>query len=528
MSRRRILLTTLFAGFFAILAMLYSRLINPQIFRTPASFFKFGTTTASISTATTMAQVPQNNPVIVVGSGIAGLCASYEALRAGASVCMLDRAPKPGGNSIKASSGINGAGSRFQKAQGIAVDDSFKSDTVRSAGRRYKEWEETKKGGVDRGALVDRLTSHSAASVEWLVDEVGVELSVVALLGGHTVARTHRGAGKLPPGAAIVTGLLNKVKEDPNFELKSAAEVTKFEQAEDGTVQGVEFTQDGETHHLEGPVVFATGGFAGDANGQLAQYRPDLKGMPATAEARPGTHALLSSVGAALIDMDSVQIHPTGFVDPAAPGSFSKFLAAEMLRGEGGILLDPSGKRFIDELQTRDRLSEAIMALPPSSEKDIRQWNLTILLDPGAAEAASGHLGFYTWKGLMQKKKVKDLDQATIQSIDEYADIVANKRADPFGRKDFGHWKLVPGEANREEDVVVGRITPVVHFTMGGVAFNDRAQVLKEGEEPIKGLFAAGEVTGGLHGDNRLGGSSLLDCVVFGRIAGKEAAKLVA
>ncbi|PKS09923.1 hypothetical protein jhhlp_004546 [Lomentospora prolificans] len=472
-----------------------------------------------------MAQTSTQGPVIVVGSGLAGLCASYEALRAGASVRMLDRAAKPGGNSIKASSGINGAGSRFQKAKGI-VDDSFKADTVKSAGKRYKEWEETKKG-VNRGSLVDVLTSSSASSVEWLVDEIGVELSVVAMLGGHTVARTHRGAGKLPPGAALVTAFLNKLKEDTNFELTSGAEVTKVVQ-KDGAVTGVEFTQEGQTHHLEGPVMFATGGFAGDANGQLAQYRPDLKGMPATAESRPGTHALLASAGAALVDMDSVQIHPTGFVDPAAPYSLSKFLAAEMLRGEGGILLDPSGKRFIDELQTRDRLSAAIMALPPSEENDtIRQWDITLILDPGAAEAASTHLGFYIWKGLMQKKKVKDLDEAFIKSIDEYAEMVANKGADTLGRKDFGYWNLATGEANREQEVVVGRITPVVHFTMGGVAFNDKAQVLGEDLEPIKGLFAAGEVTGGLHGDNRLGGSSLLECVVYGRIAGREAAKMV-
>lgn len=437
----------------------------------------------------------------------------------------MDRAAKPGGNSIKASSGINGAGSRFQKAKGI-TDDSFKADTIKSAGKRYREWEATEKG-VDRGGLVNLLTSSSAGSVEWLVDEVGVELSVVAMLGGHSVARTHRGAGKLPPGAALVTAFLNKLKEDPNFELKSGAEVTKIEQ-KDGAVIGVGFTLEGETHHLEGPVIFATGGFAGDANGQLAQYRPDLKGMPATAESRPGTHALLTSAGAALVDMDSVQIHPTGFVDPAAPVSMSKFLAAEMLRGEGGILLDTSGKRFINELQTRDRLSEAIMAFSPSTDNDaIRQWDVTLLLDPGAAEAASTHLGFYMWKGLMQKKKVKDLNEAVIKSIDEYAGMVASKTADPLGRKDFGHWTLVAGEANREEEVVVGNITPVVHFTMGGVAFNGKAQVLREDLEPITGLFAAGEVTGGLHGDNRLGGSSLLECVVYGRIAGKEAARMV-
>ncbi|CAI4219288.1 unnamed protein product [Parascedosporium putredinis] len=468
MSRRRILLTTLLAVFFAFLAMLYSRIINPHIFRSPSSFFPFRTqsTTHMAQPSTTTAST--RGPVIVVGSGLAGLCASYEALRAGASVRMIDRAAKPGGNSIKASSGINGAGSRFQQAKGI-TDHSFRQDTIRSAGKRYAEWEKTREG-VDRGGLVDLLTESSGSAVEWLVDEIGVELSVVAMLGGHTVARTHRGAGKLPPGAALVSAFLAKLKEDPNFALESGAQVTEITQQADGAVIGVEYTHQGETHRLRGPVMFATGGFAGDAHGQMAKYRPDLRGMPATAEARPGTHALLSAVGAGLVDMDSVQIHPTGFVDPADRGSMSKFLAAEMLRGEGGILLGPAGTRFVDELQTRDRLSEAIMALPP------RRMPATAL-------------------------------------------IFAN----------YGHWSLPAGEANRDLEVVVGRITPVVHFTMGGVAFDARARVLAATlDKPIPGLFAAGEVTGGLHGDNRLGGSSLLECVVYGRIAGREAAKLLA
>ena len=465
-------------------------------------------------------------PVIVVGSGLAGLAASYEALCDGASVKMLDRAPKPGGNTIKASSGINGAGTRFQRQNGIVSDLSFYDDSVRSAGRRFEEWEEGKEKnkGVDRGALIKKLTDESRVAVEGLVDDIGVDLSVVAPLGGHSVARTHRGAGKTPPGAALVSAFLTKLKEEPRFELVSGAEVTSLSKS-DGAVTGVEYTLEGQTQNLAGPVIFATGGFAGDARGQLAQYRPDLKGMPATAEARPGVHSVLTAAGAALVDMDSVQIHPTGFVDPAAPYAMSKFLAAEMLRGEGGILLNSEGKRFINELERRDVISEHIMEMAPTpGDGEIRQWDVTILLDPGASEAAASHLGFYAFKGLMQKKKVKELDESIIQSVDEYANTVAQDKWDPLGRRNHGRWRLKAGEENRDEEVYVGKITPVVHFTMGGVAFNDKAQVLGEDGEPIKGLYAAGEVTGGLHGDNRLGGSSLLECVVFGRTAGRQAA----
>lgn len=474
---------------------------------------------------TTPATGVARRPVIVVGSGLAGLSAAHEALRAGAAVRMLDRAPKPGGNSIKASSGINGAGTRFQSSLGIAKDDSFYSDTVRSAGARFAE----SSPPIDRKALVEILTNQSEGAVNWLADDLNVDLSVVAQLGGHSVPRTHRGGGKLPPGAAIVSALVDALKANPNFSLENSAEVEEL-LTSDETVKGVRYrAADGQAQELEGPVVFATGGFAGDAHGLLSKYRPDLAGIPSTNEVRPASHGLLSAIGASFVDMDSVQIHPTGFVDPKDPGSAYKFLAAEALRGEGGILLSSDGERFVNELQTRDVVSAAIMSLPHSTVEKTRQWEVTLLLDPGACEATASHIGFYLWKGLVQKKKVRDLAPKVIASVDKYATLVTEHGEDALGRKAFGHWKLPPGDANRDEEVCIGTVTPVIHFTMGGVTFDSQARVLrsKEGGSliPIPGLWAAGEITGGIHGANRLGGSSLLECAVFGRIAGAEAAK---
>ncbi|CAM1504710.1 Fc.00g023010.m01.CDS01 [Cosmosporella sp. VM-42] len=504
MSRQRILLLSCIGIIVALTAMLYGNLARPSII--------FSKTMSA------------KRPVIVVGSGLAGLSASYEALKRGATVHLLDRAPKPGGNSIKASSGINGAGTKFQKAQGIEKDTLFYSDTVKSAGERFG----SAKPPVDRKSLITKLTTESADAVNWLVDEIGVELSVVAPLGGHSIARTHRGAGKLPPGAAIVMGLLGKLKENENFTISNLAEVTSLV-SEDDKVKGVQYTLDGQTHSLEGTVMFASGGFAGDATGLLARYRPDLMGIPSTNDERAGSHDILTAVGAELLDMDSVQIHPTGFVDPKSPNTMLKFLAAEMLRGEGGILLSPDGERFVNEMETREHVSNAIMKLPTATDGDgiIKQWDITILLDPGASEASANHLGFYEWKGLVHKVKVSDLPPKTIAAIDTYAAAVASSSPDPFGRSTYGRWTLPSGEENRDKDVYIGRVTPIVHFTMGGVAFNEKGQILrlKDGElVPIEGLFGAGEITGGVHGDNRLGGSSLLECVVFGRAAGAAAA----
>ncbi|KAL0934925.1 flavocytochrome c [Colletotrichum truncatum] len=505
---RRFIITFVFGISIAILGMLYHRPVTNAINIITQQALRF----SSLSMAS-------RKQVIVVGSGLAGLSAAQEALNAGASVQMLDRAPKPGGNSIKASSGINGAGTRFQKAAGVEKDDLFYDDTVKSAGTRFRE----AKGGVDRPKLVELLTKSSEGAVNWLVDEIGVDLSVVAPLGGHSVARTHRGAGKTPPGAAIVTTLLEKLGENPDFQIKNSAEVTLLNVA-DGAVKGVRYVHEGEQHDVEGAVVFAAGGFAGDANGLLAKYRPDLAGLPSTNEARPASHGILEAVGAEFVDMDSVQIHPTGFVDPKDPEVRYKFLAAEVLRGEGGILLSDKGERFVNEMETREHVSKAIMQLPPTENGEIRQWNVTLLMDPGACDAAEGHLGFYLWKGLMEKKKVKDLSPEIIKSIDDYSALVASGTDSAFGRRTFGRWRLQAGDSNREEEVCVGRVTPITHFTMGGASFNENAQVLREDKSVIKGLWAAGEITGGIHGDNRLGGSSLLECVVYGRIAGQQAA----
>ncbi|KAH8647370.1 FAD binding domain-containing protein [Xylariales sp. PMI_506] len=477
--------------------------------------------------------------VIVVGAGLAGLTAAYSALQAGAaSVRLLERAAKHGGNSIKASSGINGAPTRFQKG---GPDTTFYSDTVRSAGKRFSAASAPEQG--KRESLIATLTKQSAGAVHFLVDDVGVDLSVVAQLGGHSFARTHRGGGKLTPGFAIVSGLLEKLKTyEERFKLMTECEVTRLisePSAESGfkKVTGVEYTKDGSTHSLLGPVVFATGGFGGDTHGMLASYRPDLAGYPSTNDARPGAHKLLTDAGARLVDMTAVQIHPTGFVDPGAVDATVKFLAAEMLRGEGGILLH-AGNRFVNELETREHVSNVITTqLPPTTGETLKQWDVQILLDPGACAASAGHVGFYLWKNLLRKVKVRDLDATTRATLAEYARVVRGEASDAFGRTVFGHWTLAP-ELEEDDEVCVGRVTPIVHFTMGGAVFDKQARVLAselggngseeaDSQPIVEGLWAAGEVTGGIHGDNRLGGSSLLECVVFGRIAGTQAAQAI-
>lgn len=457
----------------------------------------------------TSTQTAIQKHAIVVGSGLAGLSAASTLLSHGIPVYLLERSAKPGGNSMKASSGINGAPTRYQPGP----DTNFHSDTIKSVGAVISS------STNQRQDLISTLTNSSSSAISWLVDEKGIDLSVVAQLGGHSFPRTHRGSGQTPPGASIVITLVKALKENDSFHLETSCHVTKVLKTGE-EVTGVEYTSNEEAKTLEGPVIFASGGFAGDAQGMLSKYRPDLAGFPSTNDPRPGSQDLLTNVGAQVLDMDLVQIHPTSFVDPKDVLNPVKFLAAEMLRGEGGILLR-EGKRFINEMDTRKVITDSITSTP-SAELSPRQWDIQIVVDEGVYAHAASHIGFYTWKGLMRKTTISELPPDALPSIQEYSKIAAGKTTDPLGRTTVGNWSLL--DASPESVIYVGRVTPAVHFTMGGVLINSQSQVLDSENKPIKGLWAAGEVTGGIHGENRLGGSSLLECVVFGRVAGDEVA----
>lgn len=492
MSRFRLLTLFSLGAFGLILAYLYN------------------SSTATRNTSISIPDMDMSKPgAIVVGSGLAGLSAASQLLSHGIPVRILERAAKPGGNSIKASSGISGSPTKHQ----AGPDDDFYSDTIKSAGKAMSSMT------ARRSALITILTNKSAASINWL-ESNGIDLSKVAQLGGHSHPRTHRGAGPTPPGASIVTTLLKKLKESPLFQLQTSCTVTKVLKS-GPRVTGVQYScEDGEQKELHGPVIFAAGGYAGDSEGLLAKYRPDLEGYPSTNEARPGTQPLLTAIGAQLVDMDMVQVHPTGFVDPANTSAQVKFLAAEVLRGSGGILLR-DGKRFVNELQTREVVTNAITAAPESSVA--RQWDVQLVLDEGAYNATKSHMDFYIWKGLVKKMTIGELGPDALETIKDFAHFAAGKQPDSLGRTSIGQWELK--DPTQESVVYVGNVTPVVHFTMGGVMIDENSEVLGEGEKPIEGLWAAGEIAGGVHGGNRLGGNSLLECVVFGRIAGDRCAQ---
>lgn len=454
-----------------------------------------------------------SKPVVVIGSGLAGLTASAQLAKLNISVILLEKASSIGGNSIKASSGINGAHTTTQMK--LNVEDSpelFIQDTIKSAKQR----------GVIK--LMEKLSKDSADAISWLQNEFDVPLDKVAQLGGHSIPRTHRSSGKLPPGFQLVSQLRKAIEsygEAVKVHLES--KVVDIKMNGNNAVEQVIYEDSKGTHSIStNNVVFCTGGF-GFNKKLLERYAPHLVDLPTTnGEQTLGEgQILLEKLGAQLIDMDQIQVHPTGFVDPTNEQSNWKILAAEALRGLGGVLINPdTGLRFTNELNTRDLVTEAIQT--HCSTKTA--W---IVMSEDLYSNYKPNLDFYMFKKLVSKTTVQEfavkLGMDVSQLIDELISYSDLSTKDKFGRN--YRENPFPNNLSAETEIFVGKITPVVHFTMGGAKIDENARVLNNQGIPVaNGIYAAGEVSGGVHGANRLGGSSLLECVVFGRQAAKSIA----
>lgn len=314
-------------------------------------------------------------------------------------------------------------------------------------------------------------------------------------------------------------------KEPERVQLIKKAKVHSINR-EGNQVTGVTYSFNGEDTVVEGPVILATGGYAADftADSLLKKHRPDTFDLSTTngAHATGDGHKMLMKIGANGIDMDKVQVHPTGLVDPKDPTAKTKFLAAEALRGEGGLLLNSKGQRFTDELEHRDYVSAKLW-----EEKEKGLWPVRLVLNSKASNVLDFHTRHYSGRGLMKKMTGKELakdigcsEAELSKTFQDYNTYAKGDAKDPFGKKYYHNF---PVEIN--DDFHVAVMEPVLHFTMGGIEINDQAQCLNESGKPFDGLFVCGELAGGVHGANRLGGSSLLGCVVYGRVAGDSASK---
>jgi len=472
---------------------------------------------------------------IVVGGGLAGMSAANTLLECGMRVVLLDKSSFCGGNSSKATSGINGAETKTQKEKGVPDSvDIFIQDTI--------------KGGAKRPAVARVLCANSGPDVDWLMDKFELDLSLLARLGGHSQPRTHRGKERFP-GMTITYALIQSleavVERTDLARLITKARALSLVTNGDMCV-GVEYEKAGQTFKEFGPVILATGGFGADfgSDSLLAQYRPDLLHLPTT----NGEHCtgdgikMGEAIGAKSIDLEWVQVHPTGLVKADEPDAKVKFLAAEALRGVGGLILNANGERFCNELGRRDYVTgEMWKSKPP----------FRLCLNKAATDEIIWHCKHYTGRGVMKAyssgaelAKEMGIPLSKLESVHEaHYQASRNTEKDPEGGKwpaypsgkswddasgPTGSGKkyyhnVIPGSQVASEVFHVAIITPVIHYCMGGVEVNEKSECIGP-SAPIKGLYAAGEVAGGVHGNNRLGGNSLLDCVVFGRVAAREAA----
>jgi len=472
--------------------------------------------------------------VIVFGGGMSGLAGAHTVLENGGRVVLIEKMAFCGGNSSKATSGINGAQTRTQRSRGILDSpEQFEQDSI--------------KGGAERPDLIHVLTFESASGVEWLMDKFGLDLTLVSRLGGHSFPRTHRGKTKFP-GMTITYALLEKFEEicaaqPDKARLINKARVTKLlTSTRDGPVEGVEYVnKDGKVMREYGPVIVASGGFGADfdpKNGLIKKYRPDLHHLPTTnGEFTTGDGIKMAeSIGADTVDLEWIQVHPTGLLNMSEPNSKTLFLGAEALRGVGGIILDSTGKRFCNELGRRDYVTGEIWK---------NKGPFRLILNSKASKEIEWHCKHYKGRGLMKEynsgeELAKDMgiSGGVLETTFRDYNLVAEKQTkDPNGGpfdayptgKSWDKWgkKFYHNTPIEMADSFhVAFITPVIHYCMGGLKIDTDARVLsKKTGQPVGFLYGAGEINGGIHGQNRLGGSSLLDCIVYGRVAGRTATR---
>ena len=489
--------------------------------------------------------------VVVVGAGGAGMTAAITAAAEGKSVVILESQSMVGGNSVRATGGLN-AGKTVYQDENEFGESAGVEKTLKTAAEKYadnetitalaktvsEQWAayqanptgyfdsvelmelDTMIGGkgINDPELVETLCANSADAIDWL-DEHGITLHNVSSFGGASVKRIHRpvnAEGKTVSVGSYMIPLLQENCEKAGVKMMLDTTATEILTDANGAAVGVKATgASGETVTVNAKaVVLATGGFGANLD-MVVKYKPELKGFMTTNA--PGIQGqgieMAQAIGAATVDMDQIQIHPTVEANTAA-------LITEGLRGDGAILINEEGQRFIDEVGTRDVVSAAEIAQTGSYS-----W---LVVDQAMADASSVIQGYikkgYTVTGSTYEElgKAMGVDAAAFaETMEKWNGYVEAKNDPDFGRTSFAN------PLNTAPYYAV-KVTAGVHHTMGGLKINANTEVLNEKGEVIPGLFAAGEVTGGVHGANRLGGNAVADFVVFGRIAGAAASKYAA
>ena len=454
--------------------------------------------------------------VLVVGSGYAGLCAAIEAKNAGANVILIEKMTILGGNSLLCGGGIAAPGSDLQKAAGITDDspDRLYADMLKSG------------GGLTHTDLARVVADNALSAYEWVRDYIGVKFDRLAFHGGHSVPRSA--AYMKGNGAKLVAPLVEKCKS-LGIPILSRTRLVELV-TKDGAVLGAE-VEEGYKFPKEGSgktafyrakkgIMLAGGGFS--QNVWLRSINDPRLGPQLESTNQPGAtgDALLAAhrAGAVEIQMDWIQLGP--WTSPDEPGFGVAPKIVEAVVGYG-LMVDPqTGKRFVNETGNRKVRSDAIvatghpavLAVSTANVKHVPPEALQKGLENGVVKK------FADAKALAEFHKIPV--DAFLESIKTWNKSIGEKIDPAYNAKIFDD--TLPNEG----EFYSIRLWPRVHYTMGGLAINNKAQVLGTDQKPIKGLYAAGEICGGIHGMVRLGTVTIVDCLIFGRLAGKNAATL--
>lgn len=498
--------------------------------------------------------IEKSADVVIVGAGGAGISAALTAADAGASVIIIDKAGSVGGNTIISGGVFNAVDPERQ--QNVAMSDSCRREIesyldfaeedfgdfaptltlLKEQIRTYLSSGETalfdtpelhiiqtyiggKREGLDGTVitgdyeLVKTLCYNALDAFHWL-EELGVQFEdgVVQAVGALW-QRTHT---PVPAnGVAVVSVLSDKLASYENIELMTETEATDLILDDNKVVGVAAVKKDGTevTLHADKNVVLATGGFASniDMIKEYNNYWPEIADVPSDAAATCNGDGILMAqqAGANLVGMGYVQMLPTTAYPDGVAG----------LQGNSKLFINKEGKRFVNESAERDVLSAAGLSqtdgmfycVADANYLSNRTWEQVYGWE------AKGYLAYADT--LEEAAEKMGLNPATVrETIDRFNSFVDNEEDLDFGRYSF------KGKVETAPFIIIA-MSPAYHHTMGGVQIDAQCHVLNTEGNIIEGLYAAGEVCGGVHAGNRLGGNAIADVFVFGRIAGENAAK---
>lgn len=460
---------------------------------------------------------------VIIGTGFAGLAAALEAHQGGMKsdqILILEKMSFPGGNSVINGGAVAAAGTDMQKAEGIKDSPDLLYADIIKAG-----------GGLAHPELARHIADESVENFYWLRDKIGVKFKAVTYHGGHSVKRSH--AVESNSGAGFILPMLERLKE-VGIKPQLRTKVEQLIVNDKGCVEGVK-ARTGYTFGKEesGKVVYiratkgvllATGGFSQNVKMRMS-HDPHLTAA-FTSTNQPGatgeTIQQAQEIGANTIQMDWIQLGP--WTSPDEQGFGVAPLFVESAVGYGPMIDPATGKRFVKETGNRKVRADAIVAIghpcliytsAVNAKANIIGKNMTDELYKHARE--SGVVKEYpTLKAMADDLKIP-FDQLK-KTNDDFNSYMKAKKDPEFDCMIFDN--AVP---NEEGPFLAVRLWPRVHHCMGGLEINNKAEVLSCRGEPIKGLYAAGEVTGGVHGMVRLGTVAVADCMIFGRTAARTA-----